>query len=151
VRLKAGDVLLRFSDHEDVGNVLLDQLNLALRNGGQMEDAAYFQIKAAAARASPAVNGRPHPHPDALLRAPHANFPLIIRLIDDLGTQGDPQAVEILNVLSRARFFESSFPYCRSIVQALAKCLNPEAISALIELMSRLKGLVQNDVIQHLT
>lgn len=150
VRLKAGEMLMAFREEPAVGNALVDQLILAIRSG-RMDDSAYFQLKAAAANTSPAAKDRFVQYLDDVLGTPHANFALVIDLIDDLGKQGDAVAVDALKTLARAQFFQKSFPYCRAIVQALTKILRPEAITALIDLMPRLKGLVQNDVIQHLT
>jgi uncharacterized protein YegL len=56
-----------------------------------------------------------------------------------------------LKLFSQARYFEKNFGYRRCVVQGLVQVKVREAIPFLIELIPTLKGIVQFDVIMHLT
>lgn len=88
---------------------------------------------------------------DDYLASPKGNLLVPISLIDDLGAQGGADAVESIKVLAKAKPFESLFGYRRAIVQALSKIHEPAAIGFMVEILPGMTGLVQADVIDHLT
>jgi len=88
---------------------------------------------------------------DEYLAAPKANLLIPITVIDDLGLQGDVDAVQSVKFLAKAKIFESHFGYRRCIVQAMSQIRQIEAVDYLIELLPKTEGLIQYDVIQYLT
>ncbi len=88
---------------------------------------------------------------DDYLASPKGNLIIPMALIDDLGQQNGPEAVELIKVLSRAKPFEKVFGYRRCVVQAMTKSREPSAIGFLVQILPTTTGLVQADIIDHLT
>lgn len=83
--------------------------------------------------------------------SPKGNPLVAMTAIDNSGLVGDAESVRSIELLARAKLFESHFGYRRSIIQSLVKIRQPEAIDVLIELLPKIEGLVQYDAIQYLT
>jgi hypothetical protein len=88
---------------------------------------------------------------DEYLTGPKGNLIVPMSLIDDLGEQGGGEAVSSIKLLARAKPFESLFGYRRCVVQAMSKIHEPAAVGFLVEMLPGSKGLVQAEIIQHLT
>lgn len=150
VRKAARDVLAGFHENADVGKLLLDQLNLATRKDG-MSEMTYSVLWALGNYEFPDLNPKVAKYLDEYLGTPKGNLLILTTLIDDLGNQGDETSMRMVAMLSKARFFETNFGYRRCIVQAVTHIFRPEAVAFLINLLPRTKGLVQHDIVQHLT
>ena len=73
-------------------------------------------------------------------------------MIDAQAAKGDAaESLRIFSLLTRAQFFDQHFGYRRCLVQGLMEVKDLEAITALINLMPKFKGLVQSDVVNHLS
>lgn len=88
---------------------------------------------------------------DDYLASPKSNLIVPISLIDDLGQQGDMDAVNSIILLAKAKPFATTFGYRRCVVQAMCQIRETAAIGFLIEMLPDTKGLIQADIIQHLT
>lgn len=88
---------------------------------------------------------------DEYLASPRGNLVVPISLIDDLGEQGGIDAVNSIILLTKAKPFGATFGYRRSVVQAMSRIREPTAIGFLIEMLPETQGLIQADIIQHLT
>ncbi len=75
----------------------------------------------------------------------------IIIVADELGKQGDEQALVSLQKMTKLKCFSSSFACRRSVVQAMILIRRPQAIEVLITLLPDVNGEVRSDIIQHLT
>lgn len=88
---------------------------------------------------------------DEYLASPKANLLVPMSLIDDLAQQGGPEALQSIIVLARVKPFDSLFGYRRCVVQAMSRIREPEAIGFLIGMLPGAHGLVQAEIIEHLT
>lgn len=88
---------------------------------------------------------------DDYLASPRGHLIVPISLIDDLGKQGDEDAVKAIKVLSRAKAFDSQFGYRRAVVQAMVQIHNSASLGFLVDMLPGTQGLIQADIIQYLT
>jgi von Willebrand factor type A domain len=88
---------------------------------------------------------------DDYLALPKGNLLVPMTLIDESGQQGEPEAVQVVTVLAKAKAFNALFGYRRSVVQAMSRIREPEAITFLIEMLPTSQGLIQYDIVQYLT
>lgn len=88
---------------------------------------------------------------DDYLVSPKGHLIVPMGLIDDLGTDGGAEAVRMIGILSKAKPFESQFGYRRCVVQAMTRIHDPTAIGFLVEMLPGSRGLVQAEIIEHLT
>ena len=93
---------------------------------------------------------------DDYLAGPKGHLIVPMSLIDDLGLPGGTQqaaaeAVRSITLLTKVKPFETQFGYRRCVVQAMTKIHDPAAIGFLIEMLSGSQGLVQAEIITHLT
>lgn len=88
---------------------------------------------------------------DDYLDSPKADLIVPVNLIDDLAQQANSNAVEQIKLLTRVKPFQSQFGYRRCVVQAMSKINEPEAIGFLVEMLPGAQGLVQFEIIEHLT
>jgi hypothetical protein len=84
---------------------------------------------------------------DAYLGTPKVNQRMFHDLVDALGAQGRPETLRTLILFSRTGFFEKNFGFRRCVMQAVVRVPGDNTITFLIDQISRLKGLVQYDVI----
>lgn len=88
---------------------------------------------------------------DEFLGSPQGNQLLLHGLLDEEAAKGDPEeALRMLMLMTRARFFDEHFGFRRCTVQGLTEVKDLEGITHLINLLPRFKGLVQFDVVSHL-
>ncbi len=85
------------------------------------------------------------------LAGPRANLIVPMSLIDDLAEQGGVDSVNSIKLLTRVKPFETQFGYRRCVVQAMSKIRESAAIGFLVEMLPGAKGLVQAEIIQHLS
>jgi uncharacterized protein YegL len=72
-------------------------------------------------------------------------------MIDQQAPRGNPEEVlRMLTLFTRAQFFDQNFGFRRCLVQGLTQVKDREAITHLIDLLPKFKGLVQFDVVSHL-
>jgi hypothetical protein len=88
---------------------------------------------------------------DEYLASPKGQLIVPISLIDDLAEQGGVEAVHSITALTRVKPFETQFGYRRCVVQAMSKIREPDAIGFLVEKLPGSQGLVQAEIIEHLT
>ncbi len=88
---------------------------------------------------------------DDYLASPKGHLIVPISLIDDLGQQGGIDAVNSIILLTKAKPFGTTFGYRRSVVQAMSRIREPAAIGFLIDMLPETHGLIQADIVQHLT
>lgn len=144
------EVLAGFGSHAEIGQHLLDHLTRETRKSG-MSDEAYHLLWVAARFESDEVRQGVVQYLDEFLGTPKAKQIIIHNLIDDLGKRRDGQSMEILKLFSKARYFGINFGYRRCIVQAMTQFQPDDSFEFLIDLIPVTHGLVQHDVIQHLT
>lgn len=88
---------------------------------------------------------------DDYLASPKGHLIVPISLIDDLAQQGGIDAVNSIILLTKAKPFGTTFGYRRCVVQAMSRIREPAAIGFLIEMLPETQGLIQADIVQHLT
>lgn len=88
---------------------------------------------------------------DDYLASPKGHLIVPISLIDDLGQQGGIDAVNSIILLTKAKPFGTTFGYRRCVVQAMSRIREPAAIGFLIDMLPETQGLIQADIVQHLT
>jgi hypothetical protein len=72
-------------------------------------------------------------------------------MIDAMAANGDAaETLRTFQMLARAQFFDQQFGYRRCLVQGLMEVKNLDAITELINLMPKFRGLIQADVVDHL-
>ncbi|HUY89970.1 MAG TPA: VWA domain-containing protein [Pirellulales bacterium] len=84
-------------------------------------------------------------------RQPGAGWEVLTALADELGSEGGARSVKSLVTLSEQPLFGQIFAARRAVVQALTRIESPEAIDALIAILSRVQGEVRGDIAKHLT
>jgi hypothetical protein len=149
VRRAASDALRSQHEHPELGKRLLEQLNLTTRRT-KMDEAACLVLRALGAYDFPEVQDGIVKYLNDFLETPKGSLLQLTVLIDDLGIQGDADALQVISTLSRAKLFEKHFGYRRCIVQAVNQIRVPGAITFLIDMLPEAKGLVQFDIVQHL-
>ncbi len=87
---------------------------------------------------------------NAYLAASPEGVAAIIIVADELGKQGDQQALASLEKMTKLKCFSSSFACRRAVVQAMILIRLPEAVEALITLLPDVDGEVRGDVVRHL-
>jgi hypothetical protein len=74
----------------------------------------------------------------------------IIIVADELGKQGDRQALASLLKMTKLKCFDDTFACRRAIVQAIIPIRLPEAVEALIALLPKVDGEVRADIVRRL-
>jgi hypothetical protein len=88
---------------------------------------------------------------DEFLGTPQADQYLLHEMIDEQSPQGDAEDVlRMLVLFTRAQYFDVHFGYRRCVMQGIMQVKSRNAITHLINLLPRFKGLVQYDVVSHL-
>jgi HEAT repeat protein len=88
---------------------------------------------------------------DEYLASPIANVALPITFIDQLADEDGIEAIRSLEVLAKAKSFENQFAYRRSIIQAMMTFRDAQAVTFLIDRLPKAHGIIQFDIIEHLT
>lgn len=76
---------------------------------------------------------------------------LLVWLADLLGQSADETSVATLAKIAERPIFNEQFAVRRSVVQALNKIDEPEAVDVQIKVLGRVEGEVRGDIVQHLT
>jgi hypothetical protein len=88
---------------------------------------------------------------DEFLGTPRANQHLLHEMIDEQVAHGEAEEVlRMLQLFCRAQFFERNFGFRRCLVQGIIQQKTDAAITPLIDLLPRVKGQVQYDIVTHL-
>jgi hypothetical protein len=150
VRQAAIACLAAWRDLDEVTGKLLQRMASSTRKDG-MDIRAVGALEAVAATENDEVKNQIVAYLDETLGTPHANLLLLHTMIDERAARGDPEDVlRMLALFARARYFDQNFGYRRCLVQGLMQVNDKEGITQLIELLPKLKGLVQFDVVTHL-
>jgi len=88
---------------------------------------------------------------DEYLASPKGHLIVPMSLIDDLGMEGGKEAVRIIANLTKIKPFQNQFGYRRCVVQAMTRIQDPAAVGFLVEMLPGAYGLVQAEIIEHLT
>jgi len=150
VRQAAVAFLAALRDREDVVARLLQRMTNTTRKGG-MDIRAVGALQALAEGENAEVQSQVLSYLNEFLGTPRANLLLLHTMIDEQAPKGDAEDVlRMLTLFTKAEFFDQNFGYRRCLVQGLMQVKDKEALTYLIDLLPRFKGLVQFDVVSHL-
>jgi hypothetical protein len=76
---------------------------------------------------------------------------LLVTMIDQLGMQSDGEGLAALTKISKRSIFNEQFGIRRSVVQALSKIDEKEAVDVLLTILGNVQGEVRGDIVQYLT
>ena len=151
VRQAAVALLAAWRDKNDVTDKLLTRMNTASRKSG-MDVRAVGALQALAGTEDEGLQAALLKYLDEYLGQPQADQFLLHEMIDTQSAKGDPEeSLRMLTLLTRAQFFNGHFGYRRCLVQGLMEVKDLEALTKLIDLLPKFQGLVQFDVVSHLT
>jgi hypothetical protein len=151
VRQATVQYLAAWRDRGEVTEKLLGRMTTASRKSG-MDLRAVGAIQALAPTEDEELQAKVLSYLDAFLGQPHTDQYQLHDMIDTQAAKGDAaETLRALMLLTRAQFFNQHFGYRRCLVQGLMEVKDIEAITELINLLPRFKGLVQFDVINHLS
>jgi hypothetical protein len=150
VRDAAIEFLAAWRERNDVAAKLLQRMTNATRKDG-MDIRAVGALQALSGTEEEALQSQVLKYLDEFLGTPRASQSLLHEMIDEQAAQGSAEEVlKMLMLFTRAQFFDANFGFRRCTVQGLMLVKNKEAITHLINLLPRFKGLVQFDVVSHL-
>lgn len=150
VRAAAQTGLRKLVDDETCRVFLFDKFKKSLRKTGPTETVAEL-LRALVCTDDEVLQPELVKSLDAYLALPSANILLPMTLIDDFGRQGGADAVKAVKLMSGTKVFDNKFGYRRCVVQAMCNIREPDAVGFLINLLPQTQGLIQHDVIQHLS
>ena len=151
VRQAAIALLVSWRDNSDVTDKLLFRMNSASRKSG-LDIRAVGAVQALAGTEDEDLQGAVLKYLDEFLEQPQANQYALHEMIDTQSAKGEPdETLRMLALLTRAQLFNGQFGYRRCLVQGLMEVKDREALTQLIDLLPKFKGLVQFDVVSHLT
>src|SRR5262245_34061249 len=150
VRRAAVEFIAGLRDDSDVTEKVLARMTSTTRKDG-MDIRAIGGLTAYSGTEDEALQEQVVRYLDEFLGTPQGNLYLLHGMIDELSAKGESEEVlRMLKLFTRAQFFNENFGYRRCLVQALVQVRDQEALSYLIDLLPRFKGLVQFDVVSHL-
>lgn len=149
VRYGCYRVLLEDGESETVCDFLLERATKAFRNGAVDWSTCGIFGALLASDLEP-VEQKTSELLQRAARQPGLGWELLVNLADEFGSQGNDQSLKSLVKLSKQPLFEV-FAARRAIVQALMRIERPEAIDALISILSRTQGEVRADIGRYLT
>lgn len=149
--VRAATVALMHSwrEHPEVVGSLLESLTRQTRKSG-MDSHAYSVLQALGSTPHLELQGAILKYLDETLGTAKANQGMIHTLADDLGIQGDEDALQTLKLFTRARYANRNFGFRRCLYQGIVKIPGDETIDFLMEQLQELRGQVKFDVVQHL-
>jgi hypothetical protein len=125
-------------------------MTTATRKDG-MDLKAIGALRALAGTEDAALQERVLKYLDEFLGTPQVDQFLLHEMIDAESPRGDAgEMLRMLVLFSRAQFFDADFGFRRCTLQGMAQVKSKDALTHLINLLPRLKGLVQFDVVTHL-
>lgn len=137
-------------DEPAATGAILDSLTRTTRKSG-MDHKTYCALRGLAGAENEELQESILEYLDEFLGTSKSNQAMIHTLADDLGQKPAPDGLRTMMLFSRAKFFEKNFGYRRCVLQSAVRVKGNETITFLIDTLPRLKGLVQHDVIMHLT
>jgi hypothetical protein len=147
VRDAAIEFLKGWRDREDVAARLIQRMTAATRKD-PMDIRVLGGLRALAGTEDDALQLQILKYLDEFLGSPQADQFLLHQMIDEESPRGDAEEVlRMLVLFTRAQFFERHFGYRRCVMQGMMEVKSRDAITHMINLLPRLKGLVQYDVI----
>jgi len=150
VRQAAVSFLAGWREREDVSARLLQRMTTVTRKDG-MDVRALGALRALAGTEDSALQEQVLKYLDEFLGTPQIDLFLLHGMIDAESPRGDANEVlRMLALFSRAQFFDNHFGFRRCTLQGMSQVPSKEAITHEINLLPRLKGLVQFDVVSHL-
>jgi hypothetical protein len=150
VRTAAVEFIKGWRDREAVTARILQRMTNATRKD-PMDIRAMGGLRALAGAEDDDSQRQVLAYLDEFLGTPQANQYLLHEMIDEESPVGDAEDVlRMLALFTRAQFFDRHFGYRRCVMQGMMQVKSRNAISHLINLLPRLKGLVQFDVVTHL-
>jgi hypothetical protein len=151
VREAAVQFLAGLRDREEVTEKLLSRMNMASRKSG-LDIRAAGAIQALGTSEDEALQAKVLDYVNAYLGQENADQYHLHDMIDMQAARGDAEeSLRLLTLLTKAQYFDQHFGYRRCLVQGLMEVKNIEAITELIDLLPKFKGLVQYDVVNHLS
>jgi hypothetical protein len=149
VRDAAVEFLAALRDRSDVTEKLLQRMATATRKDG-MDIRAIGALRALGGTEDEALQFRLIGYLNEFLGTPQADQQLLHGMIDEQAPQGEADAMRMLMLFTRTDFFDRHFGLRRCVVQGLTQVKDRDAITHLINLLPRFKGLIQFDVVSHL-
>lgn len=149
VRQAGVEVLAAWREQPEVSGAMLDLLTKTTRKTG-MDQRTCGVLKAFGPTENADLQAALLKYLDEFMGGPKANQRLIHTLADELGARPYPDSLRTLKLFSRAKFFEKNFGYRRCVLQGVVKIPGEDTITFLIDLLPKLRGLVQYDVTVHL-
>jgi hypothetical protein len=149
VRDAAIDFLAALRDRSDVNEKLLARMTASTRKDG-MDLRAIGALRALGGTEDEALQFRLIAYLNEFLGTPQADQQLVHAMIDEQAPKGAADVLRLLMLFTRTDFFDRNFGLRRCVVQGLAQVKDRDAITHLINLLPRFKGLVQFDVVSHL-
>jgi uncharacterized protein YegL len=149
VRDAAVDFLTALRDRNDVTEKLLSRMTNTTRKDG-MDLRAIGALRALGGTEDDALQFRLINYLNEFLGTPQADQQLLHGMIDEQAPRGEADLMRLLMLFTRTEFFNRHFGLRRCVVQGMAQVKERDAITHLINLLPRFKGLVQFDVVSHL-
>jgi len=150
VRQAAIKLLASWRGREDVTARLLQRMTTSTRKDG-MDIRAVGALQALAGTEEDELQFQVLKYLNEFLGTPQANLYILHEMIDTESPRGDAEDVlRMLMLLTRADYFDQHFGYRRCLVQGIMEVKSRTALTHLINLLPKFKGLVQYDVVKHL-
>jgi hypothetical protein len=150
VRQAAIKLLAFWRGREDVAAKLLQRMTTTTRKDG-MDIRAVGALQALAGTEDNELQLQVLNYLNEFLGTQPANLYTLHEMIDTESPRGDAEEVlRMLMLLTRAELFDQHFGFRRCLVQGIMEVKSRNAITHLINLLPKFKGLVQYDAVTHL-
>jgi hypothetical protein len=149
VRDAAVDFLAALRDRSEVTERLLQRMTNSSRKDG-MDIRALGALRALGGTEDEALQFRLISYLNEFLGTPQSDQQLVHAMIDEQAPEGEADCLRLLMLFTRTEYFDRHFGLRRCVVQGLTQVKDRDAITHLINLLPRFKGLVQFDVVSHL-
>lgn len=150
VRQAAIELLASWRDQSDVADRLLQRMTTTTRKDG-MDIRAVSALQALAGTEADDLQFKLIAYLDEFLGTPLADQHLLHDMIDEQAAEkADTEVMRMLMLFTRTQLFDRHFGFRRCLVQGLTQIKDRDAITHLINLLPRFKGLVQFDTVIHL-
>ncbi|HET6879344.1 MAG TPA: VWA domain-containing protein [Pirellulales bacterium] len=150
VRKEAYATLATFRDSPEVCNYLLTSVEKDSSKGMPSEmTCALFAVPLSSHE--PEIEKKAFSVFDKAATQKKGGLLLLVSLADQLGAAGDDDSLATLVKISQRPIFDQQFGVRRSVVQAMTKIEEKEAVDALLQILSKAEGEIRGDIVQHLT
>ncbi|MGH7134832.1 MAG: VWA domain-containing protein [Pirellulales bacterium] len=150
VRKAAYATLASFRDSDDVCKYLLTSVEKDATKG-MPNETTYALFAVPLSSTTPEIEKQAFDLFEKTATQRKGGMLLLVSLADRLGAAGDETSIATLVKISQRPIFKEQFAVRRSVVQALNKIDESEAVDALINILGRVEGEVRGDIVQHLT